>query len=162
MHQIIGLDSPADMGFSESASVNGIVCADFHIIVNLHNSDMGDFMIACSIRSKTEAVASDNGSGMDNDPAADSASLKNRNIRIYPNIASDNCTVGNHCVGIKDNPVSEGDMVSDDYALSHRNVFSADEITADTRCRGNAAFGFRCRIKYLYNLDKCNLGIFDR
>ena len=64
MHQIIGLNPPADKGFAERSPVNGVIGPDFNIVIDLNDARVGNFVIALAVGSITKAVTADHRTGM--------------------------------------------------------------------------------------------------
>ena len=64
MNQIVCFYSPLDPGSSEGCPVDGVAGPDFDILVNLHDSDLGDFMIAAAIGNESISIAADYSAGM--------------------------------------------------------------------------------------------------
>ena len=68
--QVVNLRPFLNPGAAKAGAVNGGVRADFDIIVDLHNADLGNFDVAPVFEFVTEPVAADDGAAVDNDAVA--------------------------------------------------------------------------------------------
>ena len=75
MHQIVGLNPPADMGFTEGSPVDGVIGSDFNIVIDLNNTRMGNFVITLAVGSIAKAVTANYRTRINDNSIADSATL---------------------------------------------------------------------------------------
>ncbi len=102
LNKIINFHVPLNPGFTHGGPVNGGVGAQFHVIVNLNDADLGNFGIARAGRGKAEAVRADDDAGMKNHTLADDAVLINADIGVKDRIFADGSVAADKHAGIDD------------------------------------------------------------
>ena len=71
LHEVVDFCAFLDPGFTESCAVDAGVRADLHVVVDLDDAVLRDFDQTAEGRSVSEAVRTDCGAGVDDDPVAD-------------------------------------------------------------------------------------------
>jgi hypothetical protein len=127
---VIDLHPSLDPGPTEGATVNGRICSNFNIIVDLDITDLGDFQIFLPGSGKSETVRPDDGAGMDdNTPAYQAASVK-RGVGVKDGSLADD--------GI---PADKDTRVEDRLALDTRPAADMDTgVNHGVRRNGSPGF----------------------
>ena len=113
LDEVVDLHPPLDPGPAEGAAVDGRICADLHVVVDLDVADLRDLPVFLSGKGETEAVAADDDAGMENNPPADPA----------PPVDGD--------AGIEDGGLADGGIPADEDPRVEHGLFLDARPAAD-------------------------------
>src|SRR5262249_32435450 len=99
LHQVINFHTLLNPGASESRPVNGCVCADFHVIVNLHHADLRDFLWTRVGHFKPETIRTDHHAAVKNDATTDLRTFPHGHIWIDYALLADGRLMADVAVG---------------------------------------------------------------
>src|SRR5262245_35341594 len=69
LNQIVQLGASFNDGCLERAAIDARVCADLDVVLDDDFADLREFDVASAVLDEAEPVGSDDGAGMDDDPA---------------------------------------------------------------------------------------------
>gem|GEM_PF-6391291 len=137
MYQVIGFNTSAYMRFTESAPVNGAVCPNFNIIIDLDDTGMLNFNMYISVGHKTETVTANHGPGIDLDPAAYPAAFHDGDIGAEDRVITDYHIISQIHTGMQVDPVAQShviahrDKIANGYIPTRHQIFSASRMGTD-------------------------------
>jgi hypothetical protein len=92
LNLVIDFRSSTDAGLAQGRPIHGGVGPDFHIVLNNHSADLGDFKHIITALSETEPITAQDYTGMQNHPVAEDTSGHNGavggNDAILPDTAA--------------------------------------------------------------------------
>src|SRR5204863_3744499 len=89
LDEIIDLGPLAYHGLAERRAIDGGTGADLDIVLDPHDSDLGDLVMFATVRRKTVTVGTDDDTGMDDAPAADASAVVNDDVWIDDAVVAD-------------------------------------------------------------------------
>ena len=89
LNEIIDFYSGGDLGGFERAAIDCGVRADFHVVGNFDSADLRKFPVAAFAEDVAEAVAADDGAGMNFDAIAEARAGVQRDARMQSAIRAD-------------------------------------------------------------------------
>src|SRR6266513_2758455 len=82
LHEIIDLDPFLYPSPPKPGAINRRVSADFHVVVDLNDSDLRNFIVSTLDKFKSETIRTDNRATVNDDARANSGPLTDRHIWI--------------------------------------------------------------------------------
>ena len=89
LHEVVDFYAGGDLSGFERAAIDGGVRADFHVVGNFDSADLREFPVAAFAEDVAEAVAADDGAGMNFDAIAESRTGVERDARMQDAIRAD-------------------------------------------------------------------------
>ena len=161
MHEVVGLDTALDVGAAKSTPVDRVVGADLHIIVDLDDTRMGNFLIALAIRRIPESVAADHAARLNGDPMADTASVHNGHIGVQTHVVSQDDIITNDHSGMDPTPFTDYHVPTNHHPRPDGGIVTMPEAFAGNDGGMNA----RCRagrwMQDRNNPGKGGIGVFN-
>ncbi len=105
MHEVVCFDPLAQAGVAETSTVDGAVCADFHIALDHHAANVGHFEYAVAVWDIAKAIGPNHGTCVNDDSVAKLCAVIKGNTRIemavFANaaISTDRNPFGDLCSG---------------------------------------------------------------
>src|SRR5574340_1086952 len=93
LHQVVDLGSSFDHGVSEGGTIDGHVGAQFHIVLDDHAAELGNFLVPSLVLNVVEAVAADDRSAVDDHAGSEAAAFAHHHIRVEQGIVADHRVV---------------------------------------------------------------------
>ena len=121
---IVDFDVAFDDGFSETGAIDGGICSDLDVIVDLDDAGLGNFNQSIGTWNKSETVGTDDDSGVDDALSADGAAVHQSDVGIEDGSSSDFSSVtdvaSSSDAGAVGNlgVIFDGDVGTDGYSLS--------------------------------------------
>src|SRR5262249_39744797 len=104
LHQIINFRSRLNPGSTKTRSIDGRVRTDFHVVVDLDNSDLRHFLLTLRCHFEAEPVCADDHSTVQNYPGAEPAPFPDNDSRIDDAAFSDRDVVSDVATSADDRP----------------------------------------------------------
>jgi hypothetical protein len=159
LDQIICFSSSFDPGFSKSGSVYCIVGSNFDIVIDLDNTDLGNFMVASTVEHEAVTIAADHCAGMNDDPLPDAGALQNGGVRENDGIVADVDIVPHGDIRVQHDPLTNGCTAADDHSWTNRHIVAqAAPLPNDSR-RVNTDWNAGGRAEKVQYFGKCKPGI---
>src|SRR5204863_4437641 len=89
MHMAVDLDAVLDHRVVNRAAVDGCVRADFHIVADVHASQLRHLNPALAVANQTEAPPANDGARLYPDPRPDAYAVNECDVRRQPPAGSD-------------------------------------------------------------------------
>src|SRR5260370_941432 len=121
LHEIVDLNALLDPGPTESSSINGCVCPDLDVVVDLNNSELRNFLVTAFDEFEPKAIRADHCTAVNNDARADSRSFANGYVRINHARRADRAFVSDVAAGAGHCVVTDFHARFDDLMRSHRD-----------------------------------------
>ena len=139
--KIVDFRSPADAGYVERAPVDGGVGADFYIVADLQTAHLGKLLVTAGggIADISEAVASQHGAGVEENPVTDADTGVESHIREELAVIADARVLADNAAGADSSVASNHGIPADDdsfsngYALSQPGLGMDDRTAMDCR-----------------------------
>ena len=138
LHEIVDLNAFLDPSPTESSPINGCVCPDLNVVVNLDNSELRNFLVTAFDEFEPKTVRADYCTAVNNGARADSRLFANGDVRINHarladnafmsnvSVGADHCVVTNRCTRLDDRERLNGDAVSEFRSrINHRRRMNA-------------------------------------
>jgi hypothetical protein len=114
LYQIVDLAAIADYRIVQRAAIDGRIGANLDIVADGHRTDLRNLDPVLALRRETEAIGTDNRTGMNNHPLTDPATVVDGDIRIQDPAVADTDIVPHHTAGMDDNAFAEADILAED------------------------------------------------
>src|SRR5437660_5071903 len=82
LDEVVDLDSFLDPSPAEARAINGCVGADFHVVVDLNDSDLRNFLVSSLDEFEPETIRTDNRAAVNDNARANLSSLADSHIWI--------------------------------------------------------------------------------
>jgi hypothetical protein len=130
LHQIIDLGPLLNPSAAKSRPVNGRIGADFHVIIDLDDADLGNLDMLAADRLKTKPITAQNRAAMDDDPVTYQTTRSNGDPGGQVAILAEASFVANIAMG-SDNAIGP-DMHSifNDHKGLNGNILPEDNVAA--------------------------------
>src|SRR5690606_31554005 len=86
---VIQLDAVADDGIADSATIDGGIGTDLHVITDQHAADLGDLLPTAAVVGKAEAFATDHCTGLNDHPLTHTHVVVQGDARSQPAVGTD-------------------------------------------------------------------------
>ena len=90
VHLVICLNTPLYPCLPKSGPINAVIGPEFHMVIYLNNTELGNLYVDGSLANKSETITSDYTTGMDNYLIPDNTIVQNSDIwiddRFFPNL----------------------------------------------------------------------------
>lgn len=114
LHEIVDFRAFTDEGAPESGSVDGGIRSDFHIIFHYNNPELGDFGVFTLHFLEPESVASDDATGVDDDPVFDLAAVQDCGSWVEDAMGTDVGMIAHIAVSVHDGVGTDTSVGFDD------------------------------------------------
>ena len=138
LHEIVDLNAFLDPGPTESSAIDGCVCPDLNVVVNLDNSELRNFLVTAFDEFEPKTVRADYCTAVNNGACADSRLFANGYVRINQARRADNAFVSDVAAGADHGVVTDCRARFDDRMRLNRDAASDFCSWIDNRCRMNA------------------------
>ena len=140
LHEVVDFRSFLDPGFAEAGAVDAGIRADFNIVVDLHDSVLGNLDETAEGWCVTEAVGADDGTRMDDDAVAEDAAVHDGDIGVDDAVFADFGVVTDICAAADDRVVADFSMSLDNGVGADIDVFSEFGGRVDVCAGADARF----------------------
>src|ERR1700736_557347 len=82
LHKVVDLSPFLNPGSAEPCAIYRCVRADLHVVVNLNNSDLRNFLVLAFNKFESETIGPDDRAAMNDDARADACSFANDDVRV--------------------------------------------------------------------------------
>ena len=120
LHQVVELDAVFEHRVLQSAAINTGVGADFHIVANLHSTELLDLDPPAIVRRKAESVGTNHSARMNNATFANAASVRHGHTRRQPAACADD--------GIRTNDAMLGNARAFAHRCARRNADERPDV----------------------------------
>src|SRR6516225_964252 len=133
LDEIVDLHAFLNPGSAESCAINRCVRADLDVVIDLHDSDLRDFLVAPFNRFESETVGPDDHAAMNNHSGTNSASFANRHIGINQARVPNSAFMPNVTSGADDRLTADRRVRFDDGVRLNRNIGTEFRAWIDNR-----------------------------
>ena len=137
MHQIINLGSLANYSRADSSTVYTGMGANLHIILKNHVAHLRHLGMHAILRSKPEAVRTNHGRAVHNNPGSHLAVLSDGSIGINDGIPANLRILADISVRIKSNPVTDDSIIIHKGHRHNGHILTNFYILADVCLRAD-------------------------
>ena len=89
LHEIVDLHVFLNPGAPKTRAINCRVRTDFHIIIDLHNPDLGNFALSPVFEFESETIGANDCAAVNDHARTDLGSFADRDVRINETLSSD-------------------------------------------------------------------------
>ena len=115
LHEIVDLGAFLDPGSPEPRPVDSRVRANFNVVINLHDAELGHFFVTSFGRFETKTIGPDNCAAVYDDTCTDAGPLPNGDARIDERFFANDCFVANVASGADHSVVADDRTGFDDH-----------------------------------------------
>jgi len=131
LDQVVDLRPRADARDAGRGPVHRGVGLQFHIVPDLHRSDLRDLLVPAFVESESVSVSADHDAGLEDAPVPDLAVLPHGDAGIEEALGTDLGVSADIAVGVEDG------IVPDDGVLLHHHVGAQDHVLSDPGARAH-------------------------
>src|SRR5204863_6148041 len=124
LHQIVDLDPFLNPGSTESGTIDGRVCADLRVVIDLNDSDLWNLLVTTLNQFEPETIRTDDCTAMNDYTSPDSRSFADRHIWINQARRADSAFVSDVAAGADHSVVTDYCTSLDDRMRLNRVALS--------------------------------------